>query len=197
VLASRKPPLLPPRQHIRPATASRKTPPLPNLEWEHRTSQPPPVAPVVRPLDFASLQPLLATKSPAVVVDRDACYYGAYSDKAYVTNQLGAQLLFGRSWLDFVSFVSRWLRVGGRLRGVFRGARRKAPSFQTEGYLGFSVLGAANVTERGLNRTEMRYVDGRLCVPVGYWRCSAGGPADDQWNGPPLPRCPLDAHLLL
>jgi hypothetical protein len=48
---------------------------------------------------------------PFVVVDKH-CEFGAYSDKIYVANHLGAGLLFGSSYAEFIERMKRFVLFG-------------------------------------------------------------------------------------
>ena len=95
-----------------------------------------------------------------MVVDSH-CGWGSYSDKIYVANTGGANLLFDRSFEEFKQKMQRWVRF----------ASGKRDGFQSEAFLQ-NVLTAANVTKVDLMRADVRYVRGRLCLSHGYAKCS-------------------------
>jgi hypothetical protein len=98
-----------------------------------------------------------------MVVD-SYCGWGSYSDKIYVANTGGANLLFDRSFEEFKQKMQRWVQWASH-----RGGDR----FQSEAFLQHVLtLGSATVTKVDLMRADVRYARGRLCLAGGYAHCS-------------------------
>jgi len=98
-----------------------------------------------------------------MVVDSH-CGWGSYSDKIYVANTGGANLLFDRSFEEFKQKMQRWVQWASHRGGGVN-------QFQSEAFLQ-NVLGAATVTKVDLMRADVRYVRGRLCLADMYAHCS-------------------------
>jgi len=116
-----------------------------------------------------------------VVVDSHGTW-GSYSDKIYVANAGGANLLFDSSFEDFQRKIQRWVQFASRRRVSIPGLL-PGDEFQSEAFLG-DVLAAANVTKADLKRADVRYVRGRLCLASLYAHLSPTR------LGNPIPTCP-------
>ena len=111
------------------------------------------------PLDISGIDFNKHTR-PYVIVD-NSCEFGSYSDKMYVTNWEGAELLFDGSRTDFLEKMKKWV--------LFAKVQRTDP-FQTERFL-HDTLSAAVVERRVLMRVDVRYQNGLLCIPKLYHDC--------------------------
>jgi hypothetical protein len=96
-----------------------------------------------------------------VLVDK-WCGFGSYSDKIYVANLAGANLLFDRSSEQFQQKMQVWVHY----------AKRKHHEFQTESLLGH-VLSAATVKKVDFKRSDVRYVNNIFCRPHMYSQCGS------------------------
>ena len=114
----------------------------------------------VSPLDLSDFSTADSPTSPFVVVD-EYCTFGSYSDKIYVTNQLGASLLFDDSWLDFINKLVRWTIFSSKWGNI-----------QTEAFLHDVMSTTATVERRDLHRTDVRYKNLHArCVVDTYYKC--------------------------
>jgi hypothetical protein len=101
---------------------------------------------------------------PFVVVDANCMFFGAYSDKMYVANEPGADLLFGRTFDDFLQQM-KFYALFGWYRKDFN-----ANPMQPEAFM-HSRLSAVNVEMFDLQRTDVRYLKDQRCVPHQYFLC--------------------------
>jgi hypothetical protein len=101
---------------------------------------------------------------PYVIVDKH-CEFGAYSDKMYVSNHLGAALLFCSTKAEFMSWMKRFLMVG-----LFLRRREFWKPYQAEVYV-HDTLHGAEVERIDLVRVDMRYQQGVKCIPTLYFYC--------------------------
>lgn len=99
---------------------------------------------------------------PYVVVD-EPCKFNSYSDKMYMMNREGANLLFDSTRSSFLRKMKHWVLFSKLLD-------KKRYPFQTERFL-HDILSSAVVKRKLLNRIDVRYVNGSLCVPRFYFRC--------------------------
>jgi hypothetical protein len=102
------------------------------------------------------------TTQPYVVVD-EPCEFGSYSDKMYVMNREGANLLFDSTRSSFLKKMKHWVLFSKLLD-------KKRYPFQTERFL-HDLLTTAVVEKRVLNRIDVRYVNGSLCTHWLYFKC--------------------------
>jgi hypothetical protein len=101
---------------------------------------------------------------PYVIVDKH-CEFGAYSDKMYVSNHLGAALLFSSTKAEFMSWMKRFLMVG-----LFLRRRDFWKPYQAEVYVQ-DTLNGAEVERIDLARVDTRYQRGVKCIPTLYFDC--------------------------
>lgn len=95
------------------------------------------------------------------------CGWGSYSDKAYVTDHAGAVALFDPTGERFASKMVDWVDFASH-----RETGDPTFIFQTETFLEQKVFQGAKVNREDLHRTEVRHVDGQLCVTPKYWDCA-------------------------
>lgn len=111
-----------------------------------------------------SLQQGENTSMPVVFID-EPCDFGSYSDKLYVSNALGSDLLYGSQMAEFVEKMKRYV-----LFGFYRRPFTRQP-FQPEAFVHDSFSGA-NVVLFNMERVDVRYNhDGERCVPKLYHDC--------------------------
>jgi len=109
-------------------------------------------------------------EKPFVVVDKPCAFYNAYSDKAYLTNQPGADLLFGPTYSEFLEKMKRYV-----LYWYFRSTAavtRKGQFYMPEAYVADSLSNAV-VEQTDLYRMDVRYNRGERCAPRLYHKCMA------------------------
>jgi len=92
------------------------------------------------------------------------CKFSSYSDKIHIGNDVAMATLWGKTWLDFVDLMIRYTDFGYAKQGA------RYDPFQTEAYIQ-DLLHNATVNEVDLKRVDMRYVNGKRCVPKIYHKC--------------------------
>jgi UDP-arabinose 4-epimerase len=102
------------------------------------------------------------TSQPYVVVD-ELCEFGSYSDKMYIMNRAGAELLFDSTRSDFLKKMKNWVQFA-------KVQNDQGDPFQTERFL-HDILSLAVVQKRVLMRVDARYMNGTLCIPGLYYHC--------------------------
>ena len=118
------------------------------------------------------LDPPLDNKTlPLVAVD-DACRFGSYSDKMYVANAPGADLLFGRTWVDYVNQMKQYVMwMAYRWIHIKPNSVRK---YQPEAFV-HDRLSTARVITVDMQRVDLRYVakesGPHRCIPPTYYKC--------------------------
>jgi hypothetical protein len=106
---------------------------------------------------------------PQIVTDAP-CTYGAYSDKMYVANRVGADLLFRPYYAAFLESMKRYVLFAYYRNHTSSQKSRNHHPFKPEMYV-HDLLLAATVTPVDLGRVDIRYNDGQRCVPDIYHRC--------------------------
>jgi hypothetical protein len=109
---------------------------------------------------------------PFVAVDRHCMWYGAYSDKLYVANQMGADLLFAPSFPEFIERMKRYV-LFWYYRHTGSTLHFRQPQ-QAEAYVA-DTLSTAHVETMDMLRMDVRYNNGQLCVPKLYLNCMPKG----------------------
>jgi hypothetical protein len=101
---------------------------------------------------------------PLVVVDEHCTFEGSYSDKMYLANGQGADLLFGGTMPDFLQKMKLYA-----LMGFYRKDFTGEP-LQPEAFVHDS-LQIARVVKYNMKRTDVRYKANQKCVPQIYYWC--------------------------
>jgi hypothetical protein len=104
---------------------------------------------------------------PFVIVHSRCEFGGSYSDKMYISNYLGAALLFGSTKAEFLSWMKRFLLVG-----LYRIHHSKRMAYQAEALVR-DTLNIADVERVDMGRVDVRYNFGIKCVPSLYFNCMA------------------------
>jgi hypothetical protein len=104
---------------------------------------------------------------PFVIVNAHCEFGGSYSDKMYVSNYLGAALLFSSTKAEFLSWMKRFLLVG-----LYRIHHSKTMAYQAEALVR-DTLNNAEVERVDMGRVDVRYNFGIKCVPSLYFNCMA------------------------
>ena len=105
----------------------------------------------------------ISEKIPLIVVSK-YCYFGALSDKIFYANRLGADHLFSGSFPTFVEFMRIWIEQD---RDIFSNT-----TMQTEALIkGYLTRKNVKIMVDEFYRTELRYIDGTLCIPKLYYEC--------------------------
>jgi hypothetical protein len=137
---------------------------------------------------------------PFVVVDEYCTFFGSYSDKMYVANEKGADLLFGRTMTDFLQQMKLFV-----LFAYYRKEKTFEP-MQPEAFI-HDNLRLATVETYNMKRIDVRYRAGKRCVPYIYHCCVSEENRlmiqehglvvceEIQGNGPKHPRCPGAMNL--
>ena len=118
----------------------------------------------LEPLAMSALRAGLNKSPPVVIVDQ-WCGFDGYSDKIYVSNRLGAHLLWDASFGDFSAKMAAWVRFS-------LSRRDELNPCSTEAFIHHILEPPALVVKIDLHRTEIRYEGGAVCVPALYWRCT-------------------------
>eukprot|EP00401_Gymnodinium_catenatum_P043825 CAMPEP_0117538430 /NCGR_PEP_ID=MMETSP0784-20121206/42475_1 /TAXON_ID=39447 /ORGANISM="" /LENGTH=227 /DNA_ID=CAMNT_0005335045 /DNA_START=475 /DNA_END=1158 /DNA_ORIENTATION=- len=108
---------------------------------------------------------LLVTQKPTVIVD-SWCGWGYYSDKTYITNRPGADILFGKIVETVTENLAEWLARSFERHEMFSTELWFSDMFERHD---------VDVQKRDFGRQEMRYHDGAddgPCVPALYWDCA-------------------------
>eukprot|EP01084_Bolivina_argentea_P098514 177046_1 len=121
------------------------------------------------PIDLNKLATYFQETQTAIAVDK-YCGFGGLSDKIYVTNLEGAKLLFDVTFNDFKYKMVEWVQMAHILKTGKRRQHRKDP-FQTEAFL-TTVIQKLKYVKIDLHRTELRYINGKLCANPLYVRCT-------------------------
>ena len=100
---------------------------------------------------------------PFVIVDK-GCEFASYSDKMYVANHAGAAILFGSTYAEFIERMKRFV--------LFAMYRKNCSSemWQPEAFVHDS-LSTAVVERAELSRMDVRYNEGKRCIPTAYYHC--------------------------
>jgi len=122
----------------------------------------------VKPLDldqvFFNSARAVSRAAPFVAVDAP-CSMGRYSDKFYVTNKLGADLLFAGNFDEHVErmkhYVLRWHYFSTQSRMPYQPGQPEA--FTAD------LLSTAQVQRVNMHRMDVRYVGNKLCSPGLYY----------------------------
>lgn len=135
---------------------------------------------------------------PIVIVDM-FCGWGSYSDKIYLANVKGANIVFCPDLSTLASFFRKWIIRG--LWGLrdYRAGSGRYP-FQTEIHLKrLYNEHRAQITQHNFTRTEMRYnvvkdttSTPRLCIPHHYVQCTSPWPGPRQPSDYACPKPPED-----
>eukprot|EP01084_Bolivina_argentea_P098511 177040_1 len=117
------------------------------------------------PIDLNKLATYFQETQTAIAVDK-YCGYGGLSDKIYVTNYEGAKLLFDVTFNDFKYKMVEWVQLAHKK--VKQDGRYP---FQTEAFL-TTVIQKLKYVKIDLHRTELRYINGKLCTIPLYVQCT-------------------------
>eukprot|EP01084_Bolivina_argentea_P098512 177042_1 len=117
------------------------------------------------PIDLNNLTTYFQQTQTAIAVDK-YCGYGGLSDKIYVTNYEGAKLLFDVTFNDFKYKMVEWVQLAHKK--VKQDGRYP---FQTEAFL-TTVIQKLKYVKIDLHRTELRYINGKLCTIPLYVQCT-------------------------
>jgi len=124
-------------------------------------------------MDKVLLNKNKTASEPFFVVDSDCRQrFGAYSDKIYITNQAGADLLFGRSMAEFMEKMKRYILLGYYKSHLAGAGVWPRLTIQPESFVHDS-FSHAEVEEMHLQRIDVRFV-GRnhtRCIPDNYYNC--------------------------
>ena len=123
----------------------------------------------IEPLRLADVR-IVASDLKARIVGDKHCGFGSGSDKLFIANAAGAQLLFDDSWTAFSRKMVDWFAFAfsrAHVRVQF------GSPFQTERFLKH-VMGNALVVRLDMKRADVRYVDGVLCATPIYikYKCT-------------------------
>jgi hypothetical protein len=111
---------------------------------------------------------IMSDRQPQIITDA-SCTFGAYSDKMYAANRLGADLLFQPYYAAFLESMKRYVLFALYRKNTSKKSSNHHP-FKPEMYV-HDALMAAQVTPVNLGRVDVRYNDGQRCVPQIYHRC--------------------------
>eukprot|EP01084_Bolivina_argentea_P098515 177050_1 len=118
------------------------------------------------PIDLNNLTTYFQQTQTAIAVDK-YCGYGGLSDKIYVTNYEGAKLLFDVTFNDFKYKMVEWVQLA-HIRKI---KKHHNDPFQTEAFL-TTVIQKLKYVKIDLHRTELRYINGKLCASPIYVGCT-------------------------
>jgi len=99
---------------------------------------------------------------PFVAVD-EHCEFGSYSDKMYVANKLGADMIFSSSFAQFLE------RMRSYVLFMYYNKDFGEP-YQPEAFVHDS-LRVAEVQKFDMVRVDVRYQKGKKCIPALYYYC--------------------------
>lgn len=127
---------------------------------------------LLEPLDIGNIYfHIISTNKdqPFVVVDQPCEFFEAYSDKAYIANKPGADILsFGITTAEFFQRLKQYILFS------YYSAIEKIPRtlMQPEAFVHDS-LSTAHVEKINMRRVDMRYMykDQRRCIPKLYYDC--------------------------
>jgi hypothetical protein len=102
-------------------------------------------------------------EDPYVIVDK-YCENEAYSDKMYIANHQGAALLFSSTLPEFKAWMKRYLLF------AFFQKQRQEETLNPQKFIHDVILNA-DVDRADLSRVDVRYVNGKRCVPGAYFEC--------------------------
>lgn len=103
---------------------------------------------------------------PCLVLDK-YCGWGSWPDKIYYFNELGGNLLFSRTWDDFVRFLYAWVTVD-QTKYKWNPLDQMQTEFITEYWV--QRVHGLKPFQVDFERTEQRY-DGHLCIFESYINC--------------------------
>ena len=128
-------------------------------------------APMIIPI-IPTLEPyLLYNDTVPLVVASKYCPWGGLSDKIFFTNRLGAEILFANSYEKFVSNMGLWVKGEDNFNMT-----NSADHMITEDFIRRLLVNSGVVVERDeFFRTELRYVEGTLCIQGIYANCGPLG----------------------
>ena len=120
-----------------------------------------------QPLNFTSMgyerDHVSVPIKPRVYVEKWCEFYGSYSDKIHIGNQLGMSTLFGRERNDFLNLMMRFSDFGYAWKDA-------VDPFQSERFVQDLLLGAS-LNQTDMKRVDLRYVNKTRCVASTYLSC--------------------------
>ena len=128
-------------------------------------------APMIIPI-IPTLEPyLLYNDTVPLVVASKYCPWGGLSDKIFFANRLGAEILFANSYRKFVSNMRLWVKGEDNFNMT-----NSADHMVTEDLIRRLLVKSGVVVETNeFFRTELRYVEGTLCIQAIYAKCGPLG----------------------
>jgi len=124
------------------------------------------------------------TARPTIVVDT-FCGWGGMPDKIFFADRQGADTLFGKNAPGFVRNMFVWVRTSQKIAAKWPEDNTRMGfvdvPFQTESFYNSLMRmrssgnkhGIASVQEADFYRTEVRTVNGDVCIPQLYKQCHA------------------------
>jgi hypothetical protein len=106
-------------------------------------------------------------EDPYVIVDKH-CENEVYADKMYIANHQGAALLFSSTLPEFKAWMKRYLLF------AFFQKQRQEETLNPQKFIHDVILNA-DVDRADLSRVDVRYVNGKRCVPGAYFECMPFG----------------------
>eukprot|EP01084_Bolivina_argentea_P098516 177051_1 len=117
------------------------------------------------PIDLNNLTTYFQQTHTSIAVDQ-YCGWKSLSDKIYVTNFKGAKLLFDVTFNDFKYKMVEWVELSYE-----KWKQKLRDPFQTESFLE-TVIQKVKYIKIDLHRTELRYINGKLCTIPLYVQCT-------------------------
>lgn len=101
---------------------------------------------------------------PLVMVD-NSCRWGAYSDKIYVSNKRGTDLLFSPDLTSFLGAMKSYIFY------IYFNKDRRGEPYQPESWVQ-DTLSVADVVQSQMSRFDIRFVNSTTCISPHYYCCT-------------------------